>query len=52
MNSEIMARIEMIENTLAKMTTAHSIAQELIDAGAYDVAIEWVKFLASKKVKK
>ena len=33
-------------------TSKHSLAQELIDEGAYDVAIAYINFLKGKSVKK
>lgn len=46
MNSEIERRLNSIENRIASYK--HSIVQELVDEGAYDVAIKYVEFLKNR----
>ena len=37
---------------LTQESSKHSLAQELIDEGAFDVAIAYINFLKGKSVKK
>ena len=44
------AKLDRLE--IAQDQKKHSLAQELIDEGAYDVAIAYINFLKGKSVKK
>ena len=44
--------MDEIRHEIRHEINKHSLAQELIDEGAYDVAIAYINFLKGKSVKK
>ena len=50
--AEAIRNMSMSMDEIRHEINKHSLAQELIDEGAYDVAIAYINFLKGKSVKK